>query len=43
MNINDIYEFKKIQEQFNGHIVIPFSSVTKVGVSELREELLSRR
>jgi GTP-binding protein EngB required for normal cell division len=33
-------QIKKIQEQFNGHIVIPFSSVTKVGVSELNEELL---
>jgi len=33
-------QIKKIIEQFDGHVVIPFSSVTKVGVGELQEELL---
>ena len=33
-------QIKKIKEQFNGHKVIPFSSVTKVGVGELQAELL---
>jgi GTP-binding protein len=36
-------QLKKIKEQFSGHLVIPFSSVTKVGVSELSEELLGNR
>jgi len=36
-------QIKKIKDQFNGHKVIPFSSKTKVGVTELIEELLSRK
>jgi GTP-binding protein len=32
---------KKIKAQFNGHIVIPYSSVTKIGVGELTDELLT--
>jgi len=36
-------QINKIKEQFNGHVVIPFSSVTKEGVSELGEELLGKR
>jgi GTP-binding protein len=35
-------QIKKIKAQFNGHLVIPYSSVTKVGVGELAEELLGR-
>lgn len=33
---------KKVKEQFNGHKVIPYSSVTKVGIGELLEELLNK-
>lgn len=33
-------QIKKVREQFDGHIVIPYSSVTKVGIGELTEELL---
>ena len=36
-------QIKKIKEQFNGHTVIPFSSVNKVGVGELTEELLGKK
>lgn len=32
---------KKLQEQFPGHKLFPYSSVTKVGKDELTEELLS--
>jgi GTP-binding protein len=34
-------QIKKLQEQFNGHELIPYSSVTKIGVAELTEELLN--
>jgi GTP-binding protein len=33
-------QIRKVAEQFTGHTVVPFSSVTKVGVGELQEELL---
>ena len=33
-------QIKKIQEQFAGHAVIPFSSVSKVGIGELTQMLL---
>jgi GTP-binding protein len=35
-------QLKKLSQQFNGHKLIPFSSVTKVGVGELQEELLGK-
>ena len=36
------HQLKKLAEQFNGHKFIPFSSVTKIGVGELQEELLGK-
>ena len=33
-------QIKKLRETFNGHVLIPFSSVTKIGVGELQEALL---
>lgn len=35
-------QIKKLREQFNGHVLIPFSSVSKIGVGELQEELLNK-
>lgn len=35
-------QLKKLAEQFPGHKFIPFSSVSKIGVGELQEELLGK-
>jgi len=33
-------QIKKLQEQFTGHVVIPFSSKDKIGINELVETLI---
>ncbi len=42
-NSHTLHQIKKITEQFAGHTVIPFSSVTKVGLGELQAELLGKK
>ena len=36
-------QLKKLAEQFPGHKFFPFSSVTKVGIGALQEELLGKK